>query len=79
MCLPSSDMLVTLWLCQNCTLQTFSDAGFKWKQLTGYLLYLGVKWVSSYLNLVTEKELRLACWETADGRKAKNFSASAKA
>ena len=32
-----------------------------------------------YLNLLTEKELRLACWETAAGRKAKNFSASAKA
>lgn len=31
-----------------------------------------------YLNLLTERELRLACWETAAGRKAKNFSASAK-
>lgn len=35
MCLPLSDMLVTLWLCQNCTLQNFSDAAFKRKQLMG--------------------------------------------
>lgn len=31
-----------------------------------------------FLNLLTEKELRLACWETAAGRKAQNFSTSAK-
>lgn len=35
MCLRLSDMLVTLWLCQHCSLQPFSDAAFKWKQLLG--------------------------------------------
>lgn len=55
MCLPSSDMLVTLWLCQNCTLQTFGDTRLKWKQPMGYLLQLGVRWVSSSIWICSLK------------------------
>jgi len=31
-----------------------------------------------YFSLLCEKDLRLACWETAAGRKAKHLSESAK-